>query len=339
MYLRTRDYDRFIQGANFQQIISQDSSLRLLAEAAALEEVNSNLLNKYDTSIEFTDTNPFSVTAAYNAFGRVELNGFADYNPAVSYLAANKTIVTFSSNIYIIKNDTTGVFAPGDWTLLGAQYDLFYIPYPYPVFSFYGTYKVGDRVFWKGNIYQCLQGTGAIDHQTFLNATTYGNIPPVNVFPDDSINGAQVWGNGVSYSVTGLNTSAVPADFTAWNNVTIYAIGDRVSRGNKIWEALAINTDKIPGIDITNWQSISWTLGDNRSQQLVVVMVDIVLYHLHTRIAPQNIPELRVLRYRSAQRWLNDANKGNITPNLPLTTPRAGGRIAFGGNTKLNNIY
>jgi phage gp36-like protein len=82
-----------------------------------------------------------------------------------------------------------------------------------------------------------------------------------------------------------------------------------------------------------------WTKADNRSQQLVSYMVDIVLFHLHSRISPRNIPDLRVKRYDDAIKWLKSAGKGDITANLPLKQVRKGGRIRFGGNPKLINRY
>jgi hypothetical protein len=82
-----------------------------------------------------------------------------------------------------------------------------------------------------------------------------------------------------------------------------------------------------------------WTLGDNRDAQMVLYTCDIVLYHLHARIAPRNIPELRVKRYDDAKAWLKMCAEGAITPNLPLIQPRQGNRIRYGGNIKQINTY
>lgn len=82
-----------------------------------------------------------------------------------------------------------------------------------------------------------------------------------------------------------------------------------------------------------------YTLGDNRSQQLVMMMIDITLYHVHSRIAPRNIPALRDSRYVAAIEWLNKANTGTITANIPILQPAQGRVIRYGGNTKANNTY
>lgn len=91
-----------------------------------------------------------------------------------------------------------------------------------------------------------------------------------------------------------------------------------------------------------------FTKGDNRCQQLLAYMVDVVLYHLHTRISPRNIPPLRFKRYDGspdnpgnggAIGWLKMAAQGEVTVNLPRLQPIQGSRIRYGGNVKLNNSY
>ena len=97
--------------------------------------------------------------------------------------------------------------------------------------------------------------------------------------------------------------------------------------------------------------------GEDRDQQLLAVAVDIALYHLHSRIAPRNIPELRVYNYMgnpedrtivmgdvkypvySALGWLQACAQGDITPALEKIIPLQGTRIRFGGNTKNINQY
>ena len=54
-----------------------------------------------------------------------------------------------------------------------------------------------------------------------------------------------------------------------------------------------------------------------RNALLVMYMVDITLYHLHSNISPENVPELRFTRYEAAINWLKAVAKGDISPNLP----------------------
>lgn len=82
-----------------------------------------------------------------------------------------------------------------------------------------------------------------------------------------------------------------------------------------------------------------WTNGDNRSQQLVMMAVDVTLYHVHSRIPPRNIPQLRQDRYTAAIDWLCKANTGTVTAKIPKIQPRQGRVIRYGGNIKNINTY
>ena len=82
-----------------------------------------------------------------------------------------------------------------------------------------------------------------------------------------------------------------------------------------------------------------WVMADNRDAQMVMYLCDVSLFHLHSRIAPRNIPDLRVKRYEAAIMWFKMCAVGDVTPELPLLTPRQGNRIRFGGNIKNINSY
>lgn len=332
MYLRSKDYLPYIQDGNLQQVISSDDSIRLLVESMAQEEAISYLSTKYNTDQEFTDTNVFSVSQKYFAGSRVELSGFAAYNPASTYLATSNIIVINNNLAYLIKNNSAvpaGIFVPADWYLLGNVGQIFYVALPYPEFNLNSLYKIGDRVFWRDKIYEAKLASVPISHFTRLQAGDISNVPQINIFPDDPLNGLKYWGAGTDYSFTGLSPTATATAWTAGS----YSQGNRVTYQNKIWESLINANTTTPGDDITSWQSEVWVIGDNRSQQLVKIMIDLVLYAVHSRIAPRNIPELRVKNYEAAITWLNGCAHGDITPNLPLNQPRSA-RIIFGGQTK-----
>ena len=121
--------------------------------------------------------------------------------------------------------------------------------------------------------------------------------------------------------------------------MTAYTTGQRVSYNSTIWEALANNTGKTPGTDIEKWKPISYTAGDNRNQKLVQSMVDITLYHLHSRIAPRNVPQLRVKRYDDAILYLESCSKGLVSLNLETIQPNQGSRISGGSEPKRINRW
>jgi phage gp36-like protein len=82
--------------------------------------------------------------------------------------------------------------------------------------------------------------------------------------------------------------------------------------------------------------------GQARNAHIVMILIDIALYHTHSRISPRNIPELRALRYEQAIDWLKAVNKGDIIADLPVLQSPAGDQIIptkFGSNPKLKHDY
>ncbi len=84
----------------------------------------------------------------------------------------------------------------------------------------------------------------------------------------------------------------------------------------------------------------------NRNALIILYMVDIALYHLHSNISSDNVPEIRVIRYNSAKDWLKSVSKGDISPDLPEKTDEGGQAegtgnqvIEFGSNQKYSERY
>lgn len=84
-------------------------------------------------------------------------------------------------------------------------------------------------------------------------------------------------------------------------------------------------------------------VGTARNARIVMLMVDVVLYHIHSRVAPRNIPEIREVRYEQAIEWLKAVNKGTIVPDLPMLDDTINGgslsELKLGSNPKLNHSY
>ena len=56
---------------------------------------------------------------------------------------------------------------------------------------------------------------------------------------------------------------------------------------------------------------------DNRDMYVVMITIDLMLYHLWSKKAPRKIPAERAQRYQDAINWLRDAGTGKITAELP----------------------
>lgn len=290
-YLIFSDFKKQIQQDNLLQVIGNDLAVLNTAELQAIEEAYGYLVQKYNTSEEFTDTLQWSRTVAYKAADRVYLDADA-YNASSTY--ALNALTLYANNVYICTTAITvaEAFNAAHWQLLGAQHDLFFVTYPQPVFDYLHLYQKGDKVFWKNKVYTAQRDS--IPSGQNIQFRQIQNLPAPNVFPDDPQNGVVYWGVGQAYSV---NAGTLPTDAT------------------------------------------KWTKGDNRTQSVLMIVIDICLFHLHSRIAPRNIPDLRKDRYTNAIQMLQAFARGEMTAKLPLLQPTSGARIRYGGNIKNINSY
>lgn len=300
-YLTPGDYKKTIQADNLQQVIGSDATILADAEATAIEEVQSHLVQKYIIDREFQDVTAWDITdsTSYTPFNRVYLDAPV-FSAANSYAIGNYVAYGVLGAKYLTIYRATGIIAPGafnlaNWTEIAPQYTVYSPVLPAPEFNYVTKYRVGDKVIWNGKKYTCVTATSTMTQEVALQYLNYQSLPFGNVFPDDPVNGLQYWGVGILFQI--------PA-----------------------------NTQ----IDNTTY----WNQYDPRSRQVVKCVVDITLYFVHDRIAPRNVPDQRVKNYDDSITKLQGFAEGDTTNvKLPLIQPKRGGRIRFGGNIKNTNTY
>lgn len=211
------------------------------------------------------------------------------------------------------------------------------------------TYALNKLALQDGNIYICTSAITVpevftIGHWTLLGAqnTLYYVTYPKPVFNYQSfysVSDQLFWKNKVytcliKTIVYGHDTQLQYATIQnqPFNNV----FPDDAISGVLNW-GIGVPYAITPGTLPTD--KSKWTQGDNRSQQLLECLIDVTLYKIHKRIAPRNIPDLRVKAYDDAIQWLKDAKNGEATANLPVIQPLQGSRIRYGGNVKVVNSY
>lgn len=212
-------------------------------------------------------------------------------------------------------------------------------------------YNVGDLTLQGGNVYRC----------NTANTTGAFNVANWDLL-------------GAEYAIF---SAAYPNPLFILTNV--YAVNDIIFWGTSSWKCLiatvidshtadlqAIYSQQIPYQNVfpdvpgqNQWQGVApipytvpaatdildtayWTPGDSRNQELLNCVIDITLYRVHKRIAPRNIPDLRVKAYDDAIKWLKDAGdvgSSGITADLPVRQPKSGGRIRWGGNVRTQTTY
>ena len=289
-YLIFADFKKTIQSDNLLQIIGSDLSILSGIALTAQAQAVSYLTQQFQTSQEFTDTAIYDNKVTYKTGQRVYLDAIA-YSASQTYQINELTLQLGQVYYCSTAIPTPQTFVEGNWTLIGAQYDIYFGSYPYPKFDLYAIYKIGDNVFYNGSSYTCLLPTIMYSHEWQLQTNSQQNLQ--NYFPADPIKGALYW---------------------------------------QLIPAIPIPVNSIPN-------TAFWTHGDNRSSELVMYCCDMALYHIHSRIAPRNIPDLRVKRFDEAIKWLKMASRGEVTADLPSIQPLQGGRIRYSTQVKQINNY
>lgn len=328
-YIIRSDYYKSIQEAQLVQVTGGDNNILLAAESTAMSRAIGMLVQKYDTAKEFTPTQLYSTTTIYRAADRV-------YTTYPTYVNTNSYTVgmycVYSGQAYVCISNTTGAFNASAWSNIGSSTSMYYAAYPYAYFDLYGVYAVDDMVFYKGKIYKCLQRTASLSNFVAIQYLYEDNIPPNNVFPDDPNNGSNQWKDEGAYTVAAnLLASA------AYNSGTTYTTGNYCQFSGNIYICTAATTTGQFNPDA--WRAV-WILGDNRDQLMVTSIVDIALWYVHKRIAPNNIPDLRVDAYNVAIEWLRRIRDGiEQAANVPLIQPKSGRRILSDSLVARNNYY
>lgn len=231
---------------------------------------------------------------------------------------------------------------------LAQRYDISKIFQDSTPFSLSTTYLGGQWTYLDGSAYNVLTAytlnnilsNNGIVYCKNSNFTSYvAGILPTNTSYFTVIGNQYDFYNALyPFPLFSLSTSYSLGDKVYWKD-SVYTITSTtmgVYPNNTLYFSSGVPFSGVVGIyptDITKWKQ-----GYVRNQQIIVYIIDIVLYHIHARIAPRNIPELREDRYKSAIAWLKMAARGEITADLPLLSPDQGNRIRWGSNKKnINN--
>tara|TARA_R110000796_G_scaffold63139_6_gene145532 strand:- start:755 stop:1300 length:546 start_codon:yes stop_codon:yes gene_type:complete len=82
-----------------------------------------------------------------------------------------------------------------------------------------------------------------------------------------------------------------------------------------------------------------WLKGDPRDPLIVEFMLDLTLYRIHARVAPNQIPETRIQRRDDAISFLTKVAKYSITVGWDQSTEVLPASINYGSNTKEEKHY
>lgn len=322
-YLIPQDYLMSMQ----PQLRAQINSLAMArAELTAIEEINGYISKKYDTATELTDTMLYSTSARYKAANRVYVN-YPAYSASATYSVGNNVIQ--GNNAYTCNTAITvaEAFNASKWTQIAGSTAIYYAAYPYPKFNIYGSYAVGDKVWWDNRTYTCKQSTKGLSAFQQLQYPDFNSIPLNNVFPSDPVNGSAYWTDNGAYSIAvdSLNSPAYDSD-------VVYTIGDLATFESNVYYCI-VNMEGAEVFNPDHWR-IYWIIGDNRSQLMVTHVCNVALYWALYSITPNNIPDDRRDAYGIAKEWCKGVMRGDISTALPPIQPKKGQRILFNSEVK-----
>lgn len=289
-YLILNDYKRIIQSTELSAITSNTDSIRQLVEQSTQTEINESLVQQFDTAAEFTNTSIYSPAVIYKAANRVYLDA-ASYSPTSLYALSSLTLQAGQVYINTTAIVVVEVFTPAHWAILGNQYDIFFVSYPFPLFSQDAIYLQGDKVFWRDNTYVSTSNTPIRGQQHILQANSIQAVYQGNVLPDDRNLGRTYWGTPTPYA---LPAGSLPTDST------------------------------------------KWTMGDNRNQHMMEIFMDMVVYKLCKRIAPNNVPEARHNAWIKAVKDITAFADGSKNAQIQPLQPNTGSRVQYGGKPPRN---
>jgi len=176
------------------------------------------------------------------------------------------------------------------------------------------------------------------------------------------------WEYSAAYSINDrVRLTVAGVGSVLWNGTDTFADGTFVHFGTKIFfvqnspAAATATTDDTYFVEIGTINDLFycvadvtasttllndddfWTAGDSRSALILRFLIDVVLYEIHCRINPRNIPEHRINRRDDAIKWLKGCAdpRGNMNPNLPLADQddKHGVDISWNSNEKQSHYY
>lgn len=218
----------------------------------------------------------------------------------------------------------------------------------YPIYSATSVgYNINELITFNGVCYICINNTaGAFDPAAWVaigpRYQIFSAIAPVPAFSLKTyytVGDPVFWKDNIYACAiaTGTLDSEAAIQYGTINNLPLQNIfPDDVNFGRKYWGAptpYSVPDGTLP-TDTDFWLS-----GDSRCQRLVYALVAIVLKTIHERIAPRNIPDLRVKAFDDAMRWFTKCAKGEVTAQLTAIQPKSGARVRYGGQIKNQNHY
>lgn len=319
-FLRNKDYEYIISEADLDVITGSEYSYVRDAELAAQSEIESYLRQRYDTNLIFKDILSYSDATTFFINDLVE---WIEPTWLIGTTYAEDDRVSLSGVIYIsLQNANVGnaVTDTDYWTAIGVNEGLYYA-------------RQETLAVTPNNSFSYDVNSYSRNHDLITGWNRASVILYLKKFSDNTIRFYTSESNRTN-DVSNIGYCVYPE-----LGINQSVILDILQGSSKILGGQLEIQGFIP--DDTEWSvtaTNNWTSGDNRNQQIRLYMIDIVLYHLHSRINPRNIPDFRIARRDDAVKWLGLISNGKIMANLPIHQNETKGQnISYNSAPKFSN--
>jgi len=248
------------------------------------------------------------------------------------YIAGYESQITYpvgahiylDGQIYEVIRSISGYKVPADVVYWEEFTDYIELPESVSLYSQFGTYYPSDIVSHNDTIYKCLNQNGYKFHDIRIpQVNGWIEVPVEEWQPTDYSMWDVVCFEGTYYTVLSLaafDNNINPFDSDNWG-----AIADYSSDYNQYElseHEYVVYNDKVfyPETDVNAdvaETGIHLCLHDPRNYNIKKHMVQLAVYELTKLIAPNNISVVRIRDYEDSMKWLSDASKLKLNPQIP----------------------
>lgn len=307
-------YRRFLNNGDYHGIITREALLQLTRgeqESICQAEESAEM-----SVVEYLSEN-YEIEQELNKGKYI-----AGYDRAITYPVG--VHVYHEGKIYEVIRSISGFKAPSDVEYWEECTDLNTEADSVLKYSQFGTFYKGDIILYNDVLYKCLAENGF----------KFGNIriPLLNSWKEVEVSAWQpviynLW-EVVTYekgfytliSLEGFDNNINPFHSENWGAIADYDPDYNdyelssheyvVNNGRVFYPEIDVNAD-VP----ETGRNLS--PGDPRNYNLKKHMVRLALYELTKLIAPNNVSVVRMNDYEGSMKWLNDAAKLRINPQIP----------------------
>ena len=248
------------------------------------------------------------------------------------YIAEHDRRITFPTGafiymegrIYEVIRSISGYKAPATKTYWKEHDDFNLNVEEVARYSQFRTYHAGDIAKYNDVVFCCIEDNGYLFGDIripmvagWLEKETSGWLPvPYEVWDVVSFEGAFY----TLLTLEGFDNNVNPMGSDCWGAVADYDAGYNdyeleeyeyvVYEGRVFYPGMDVNADvPIVGHNIA--------LNDPRNFNIKKHMVRLAVYELTKLIAPNNVSAIRMKDYEDSMKWLNDASKLRLNPQIP----------------------